>query len=388
VAANDCASGVCSGGTCAARPVLAGRWDFDRSLADSSGNARAATFAADAGYSGFDGFTGSSALEGTGGAATVPAFELSDRFTVMAWVRPGFPFVDLRQVLLATSAAGAASPGFALGFNRLGGDGRLWFQVGDGSTGCERFTAPGLLSAATWAHVAVTVRRDTGEVRLFVDGAPVTLASPACPVVAFPTNRPFSMGAASGGGQGFIGELDRVSVFTGVLSPADVAYEANRNVCVTSPCLFSAGSSTGNVGGKVGADRLCAQSPNRARGLRAAAFMAFGPSTPLFSLATLPGFDAGAPLYGPSGLKVAQDFRTLFDGGVCNDCTIPVQTRLPDFWVHAGPDGVALPETCNGGTSASANDLGAFALTEGSLVGSGNTTLTCNETRAVVCLGY
>ncbi|MDX2014039.1 MAG: LamG domain-containing protein [Myxococcaceae bacterium] len=386
----DCGSGVCNAGTCAQGPVPFGRWEFDSSPADSSGNGRTASFTPDAGLYEFTGFAGTSALDVAGGAAVVPAFDVGDRFTLMAWVRPPFLESSRRQVLLATSAGAQASAGFALGVDQTSMDGRLWFQVGDGAMGCERVTAPAAFLAGTWVHVAATVRRSAGEVQLFVNGAPVAVTSAACPVINFPTNRAFSMGAAAGGGQGFGGQLDRVALFNGVLPAADVAYEANPNVCLRTPCLFSGGTSTGAVGGKVGADRLCAQSPNRARGLTSAvAFMAFGPSTPVTALAMLPGFDAGAPLYGPSGLKVAQDFRTLFDGGAaCNDCELPVRTRLPDHWFHAGPDGVARPQTCNGGTSASASDEGIVNITEGSGFGSTDNTVSCNESRAVLCLGF
>jgi hypothetical protein len=86
---------------------------------------------------------------------------------------------------------------------------------------------PGVLDS-TWHHVAITVDLDPHlRIRGYVDGAPVTDFSDQGVLALAPNSRDLLFGAWYGGGAGpqrqFLGKLDEIRLYAGVLGPCEVA---------------------------------------------------------------------------------------------------------------------------------------------------------------------
>ena len=156
----------------------------------------------------FDGGLGRIRL---GGCDTLNS--LSNSFTVAAWARPG----DLpdSEVGMLT----ALEDGWALEFRF----GKAAFTV-RGIIACE---APMPAEQGRWCHVAASF--DTNSViRLYVDGRLVNELDVGADII--PASGGWAIGGLADGERSFIGDLDDVTVWDGVMDPSSVTqiYEAGR----------------------------------------------------------------------------------------------------------------------------------------------------------------
>src|SRR5262245_26976956 len=101
------------------------------------------------------------ARERSGHIATLIDTTLGSQFTLAGRIQPRAPVEPARNALIGSADAGAKSEdGFIWFMNSRGTDDlSLHFQTGDGANGADYYTAPNVLTADVWQHVAVVVDR-------------------------------------------------------------------------------------------------------------------------------------------------------------------------------------------------------------------------------------
>jgi hypothetical protein len=187
--------------------TVVGLWHLDESSGDAVDESAygndGAVSGAGYGYAGvfsncFD-FAGGNRVTASGGMGLVTAM------TAEAWVYTDDP----RDRVVVERTDGAA--GFVLG---LDGDGRPTFQMGGAPAAVS--TLP--LQVDRWSHLAGTY--DGEKVRLYQDGAMVA----AQPVIGVSANSGTALviGDASGGGSGFVGQIDEVAVHNRALIDEEI----------------------------------------------------------------------------------------------------------------------------------------------------------------------
>jgi hypothetical protein len=106
--------------------------------------------------------------------------DLGDQMTFSAWLNIPTGTSDI-QTLWANQAGGFGNPGFALfvdSYQSTPGDELIDFATGIGNhTGSEARTATGTVSFGQWHLISVSVDRLGGTGQIYLDGAPVSLAS-------------------------------------------------------------------------------------------------------------------------------------------------------------------------------------------------------------------
>jgi hypothetical protein len=164
-------------------------------------------------------------LNGLGDYVTVPAadstaFGEAD-FSISAWVNV-YALDRGQQMIVAKNVYSANQREWGL---MVDADNRFRFYLWDGSwktVGSQTEPQPG-----HWVHVAVTVER--GQGRLYVNGKQEGEARLAASVPV--TEAPLTIGAVNNGGrlmQTFLGAIDEVSLFRGVLTPAAIQTLADK----------------------------------------------------------------------------------------------------------------------------------------------------------------
>ncbi|MCL4202268.1 MAG: exo-alpha-sialidase [Pirellulaceae bacterium] len=168
-------------------------------------------------------------LDGQGDYVTVPsadaiAFADGD-FSISAWVNV-YALDRGQQMIVAKNVYSANQREWGL---MVDADNRWRFYLWD--QGWKTVDSQTASQPGHWTHVAVTVERGTG--RLYVNGRPEGQARLAPSVPA--TEAPLTIGAVNNGGrlmQMFLGAIDEVSLFRGVLTPAEIRTMADK---ATSP---------------------------------------------------------------------------------------------------------------------------------------------------------
>jgi len=211
---------------CIAAPAgLVALWPFDNDLSDTIGNAQASA-------SGNPSFVqgevkGALNFDGVSDSVTVSAMPLlnvgqGSGMTLEGWIKPG---TVAYQQPIAEWNDGAGNI-----------RAHLWISVGNAAEGSlyanlidvsgvshQIWTAPGLLTAGAYSHVAVTYDKSSGAATLFVDGSSVTRSN----IGSFTpdTRGNLYLGFRPSGtaaGNRYTGALDELSLYNRALNPAEI----------------------------------------------------------------------------------------------------------------------------------------------------------------------
>lgn len=190
-------------------------------------------------------------------------------------------------------------------------------------------------------------------------------------------------------------------------APADAPADAKSDVactppkidigkgCVTPLVLFRGGSVSGAIGGRSGADALCATArpglPNPPAS--AAAFISVSADDEIRDLPSNEGFATDVPIVGPTGKLLANDWADLLDGTIARSlASADVLGSSEIFW-YSGSDksGAVTSKTCTGWTAANTLFDASYGVSsatdEGWIHQSGEST--CGLTLySVLCVGY
>jgi hypothetical protein len=143
--------------------------------------------------------------------------------SIDAWLRTSDTSLGILPILDKRDGSASLPRGY---FFFLSG-GQLGFQLGDGTTSPGNFVEAGAsLADGAWHHVAVTVKRSSGVVTLYVDGSPVPLSTPVPSLVTGTVSNASKLriGNVTLGSQvSFRGDLDEIEVFNRVLADVEVA---------------------------------------------------------------------------------------------------------------------------------------------------------------------
>jgi hypothetical protein len=102
---------------------------------------------------------------------------LGNAFTLSAWVNLSAGPANI-QTVWANKQGGYSANGFSFYVNSYNtGDGELWLETGNGTTGVAANTGAGVVPAAQWHRVTAVVDRAGGTAHLYVDGADKTVNS-------------------------------------------------------------------------------------------------------------------------------------------------------------------------------------------------------------------
>jgi autotransporter-associated beta strand protein len=174
----------------------------------------------------------------TNQSATVPynaAFNPAS-FTVDAWINPAN--LDAGNRVILQSMINGQNP--ANGDDRSGwvfrqnGDTLTFLVGGTGPAGGSVFytttaTTGAVLTAGVWQHVAVSYDAGTQNISIYVNGTEVLDTTATAPVLAN-TAAPLVIGNRGYGGWGFVGSIDELALYPGVLSEATLdSHVANGN---------------------------------------------------------------------------------------------------------------------------------------------------------------
>ena len=201
------------------------RWSFEeireRSVVDAVGNHAGTVKGKPQQVPGVDG----QALKFDGGFVSVPtasALQFGDaNFSIAAWVNP-YELGAGQQMIVAKNVYSAGKREWGL---MLDNDNRFRFYLWQ--NGWKTLASPSEPRPGHWHHVAVTVEKGRG--RLYINGkqeAEAELAS-SIPV----TDAPLTIGGVQDGArimQTFVGALDEVSLYRGVLTPAAIRTLADK----------------------------------------------------------------------------------------------------------------------------------------------------------------
>lgn len=244
--------------------VVVGRWDFEDTLVDSSGNqydfsavgsptftlgvhgGRAIDF--DGGSTPFSSPGSVDALDtfgSIGGSPSKPSFN-GTGLSIMSWVNPDDLTFGAHILSQDRSVPSAKSYGYSLG---IASDGRLALGLRDELDHRLSVFSIAKISLNTWTHVAATWDGSlTGGLNLYINGAQVA--------TTLSTNGSFSglqgpdisirAGATHGDSgntiYGFDGQLDNLSLWSGALTANEVAAEFNSGATMvpepTSLAIF------------------------------------------------------------------------------------------------------------------------------------------------------
>ncbi len=195
-------------------------WPLDNSGIDQTGHGYDLTLNGPS-YSSNNQLDGSSILlDGTDDFAASPSMDPGNEFTLAMWVKIPSGKFNI-QTLLANGPSGSSRNGFKVLVNTYGSnDRKIYFESGDGITSANTASNLGVFTYDSWNHVAVTVNRNTGAVKLFYNGADVTAASGVHN--RFNTRGPLWLGRMTNNLFGMKGQQDDVRVYSRILSPSEI----------------------------------------------------------------------------------------------------------------------------------------------------------------------
>jgi concanavalin A-like lectin/glucanase superfamily protein/VCBS repeat protein len=156
-------------------------------------------------------------FDGEGDLVSVPdteALDLTERFTIEAWVQPA-SFGAARPIILKIDEAGAS--GYKLSINSVG--------VPLGIIGKTILVSGSTLSIGTWVHLALV--NDGNSVRLYENGE---LVDSETAVAASGNGAALEIGHNPVSGAGFDGVIDEVRIYDEALSQAQVKADVDMPV--------------------------------------------------------------------------------------------------------------------------------------------------------------
>lgn len=184
-------------------------------------------------------------------------------------------------------------------------------------------------------------------------------------------------------------------VISTIVAPGPVAAQS---AAVTQIVLYDAGGDAydGDLGGRAGADAICAASANRPMGAEYTNFRAFisiSDSDEIRDMPTRYGVPIDVPIVGGDGTtQLAPNWAGLLDGNI--DTTLELAGSRGGvseaWWSGSQSNGSLDTDNCSGWTSASAGLPGQIGDDESMddrwLIGWG--TYNCDEVRSIKCLAY
>ena len=144
--------------------------------------------------------------------ADAAELDLTDSFTLEAWVRPGE--IEALKPILAKSHASGSDTGYLLSVE--GTAGRPMGHVADGGA-VAGVIGTAALPVNDWSHLALT--SDGANLRLYIDGE---LDAAASALIAGGTSADLEIGASTALGRYFDGLIDEVRLYDEVLSEAEI----------------------------------------------------------------------------------------------------------------------------------------------------------------------
>ena len=202
-------------------PSPAHRWKLDEAAgttATDSAGGKHGTLTSGAWHPGAGVYDGCYAATALWQRITTPAINLTDRYTVAAWVKIGATSSTNRVVFSNRDNGLADRTGVSLMVGAS--DRKLKFYTANGTTN-RTVTSFLALEPDTWEHVAVTVDNTTGACRLYLNGMDVTGTGSI--LTTAKTNGGISLANYWDGAYGQLnGYLDDVRIYDSVLSPAQV----------------------------------------------------------------------------------------------------------------------------------------------------------------------
>ncbi|NUT52909.1 MAG: LamG domain-containing protein, partial [Saccharothrix sp.] len=218
--------------------VRAGHWTFDEGAGSTAGNSaggKALVLSADGAFTPDGAFGGGVRFDGTGvhASSSGPVVRTDTALSVAVWVKLAKEGKDAVRVIAGQD--GTATSGFALRY--LPTDNGRWefaMPSADSATATGDAvvsTVPAKVDA--WTHLAGVFDAATGQLRLYVDGAPAGTAAHAAG--AWNAAGPLTVGCGKWGGQAcanpFHGNVDELRVYSRAVSETEVkAVVAQSNV--------------------------------------------------------------------------------------------------------------------------------------------------------------
>lgn len=187
-------------------------------------------------------------------------------------------------------------------------------------------------------------------------------------------------------GEGYVSAYTNISVMTAASGTAgsDAVY------------MVSAGGYKGNLGGRLGADKICRDYINTAysslpvRNVRA--FLSIDAVDQIADFPTNFGVPAGVAVKGPPGTVIADDWADLLDNSIDIDLfSAGVLSASDDkWWSGSSSDGSVAVDTCSGftyGDTASQSGVtGIGNASDGYWIY--NELSTCSGNRFLLCIGW
>jgi hypothetical protein len=156
--------------------------------------------------------------------------DFGKQLSIVAWVKPDPAGVNI-QAIMANAPGGWASDGFKLFFNTWTADdsvsdARVILEEGNGVDGTATATDVDALVRDEWSQVVVTVDvNGTNESMTYVNGVKLVDAGPV--IVDMAMNSPWQIGAM-GGGWTWMGGIDDVQIYDGILTDEDAEWLFNN----------------------------------------------------------------------------------------------------------------------------------------------------------------
>jgi len=159
-------------------------------------------------------------LDGSNDYAASPSMNPGNEFTVSMWTKIPAGISNI-QTLFGNTTSGASSNGFKLYVNTYNtNDQKIAFESGDGTSSAITSSASGLFSFGQWNHIAVTVNRNTGTVKIYYNGTDVTSANAIH--TTFKTSGALWLGKMTNSVFAMKGQMDDIRIYNRVLTDPEV----------------------------------------------------------------------------------------------------------------------------------------------------------------------
>ena len=159
-------------------------------------------------------------LDGGGDYIDFASVNVTNTFTISAWIKPHSSAGNGIHTIAANSGQGNSTNGWRFFVNSSGtSDGRIFFETGNGSNGNSASTASGVINFDQWNHVSVVVNRTTGAATIYHDGVNVTVDSTIR--TDFNTTSDWEIGRMEGSLE-FTGDIDEARIDTSLRTADEV----------------------------------------------------------------------------------------------------------------------------------------------------------------------
>ncbi|QDV09127.1 Listeria-Bacteroides repeat domain (List_Bact_rpt) [Planctomycetes bacterium Poly30] len=212
---------------------LVGRWIFDNSSVDVSGNGAHAS-ATNVSYDALSRHQGTHSVSLTApSSVSIGALDLGQEFSYTAWINLSNSVNNI-QTLFANAASNVQTSGIKVHVNSWNTNNRaVVIECGIGSTGVKLQTDTGIIQSGNWYHVAVTVDRTAGEAKIYFNGAlaPTYVGGSLSNSILtdFQNQSTVYLNEFADGGWNYNGLQDDVRIYNRILTAAEIANIANEN---------------------------------------------------------------------------------------------------------------------------------------------------------------